>query len=114
MLEFSLPELPIIRLEDAHIRSFGGIVMIDQISSTGLPVSSNANPVSAPALAAAKAPSASASKTAAPKTETTDSVEISMSAQIKSLKKQGENIEEIATQLGLEVKRVAIYLGEKA
>ena len=44
------------------------------------------------------------------KIATGDSVEISVLAQIKSMKDQGQTISEIALQMGLDTKTVASYL----
>ncbi len=43
-----------------------------------------------------------------------DSVELSLTAQIRSLKLQGQSLNQIAFALGLDTKTVASYLGETA
>jgi hypothetical protein len=48
------------------------------------------------------------------KTVAGDTVEITITAQVKNLKQQGQSINEIALQLGMDSKTVTFLLGEDA
>ncbi len=103
--------------------------MIDAINSANSVNPRNiapvATPKSAPQPAAAKSlDTATKSPDAAPTSpaagnafgatssvDTGDTVRISLSAQVKNLKAQGQTISQIANQLGLDAKTVAGYLG---
>jgi hypothetical protein len=70
-------------------------------------------PTQPAAQPAAQAPAKTAEKAQQTvQTAAADSVEISLSAQVKSLKQQGQSVPEIAMTLGLDARTVATYLGE--
>ena len=91
--------------------------MVESISAGPASTAMASSPV--PMQPVAKAPEPTASVKAAPaltstpKAPASDSVEISVSAQVKSLQKQGDTVQEIALHLGMDPARVAVYLGEK-
>ena len=76
-------------------------------------------PIGAPGLGALAnmAPGMAAPSAATPNMDATgkeDSVELSLTAQIRSLNLQGQSLGQIALYLGLDTKTVASYLGETA
>jgi hypothetical protein len=51
---------------------------------------------------------------ASAKTGTGDTVELTITAQIKNLRQQGQNVNEIALQLGMDTRTISFLLGEDA
>ena len=86
--------------------------MIDPVSG-GTAGSMASRPVPAPSATAAPAEKSTMAMDL-PKTiqRKEDSVELSLTAQIRNLKLQGQSLNQIAFALGLDTKTVASYLGE--
>jgi len=91
-------------MTDREEWSVGGIHMIDSISANIGSTAKMATPIASPSQMQAPAALPTGNANAG------DSVEISVSAQIKSMKDQGQTITEIAMQMGLDSKTVASYL----
>jgi hypothetical protein len=52
--------------------------------------------------------------TSSAKTGTGDTVELTITAQIKNLRQKGQNVSEIALQLGMDTRTVSFLLGKDA
>jgi hypothetical protein len=82
--------------------------MINPVSGGTLPAASvSSKPKAAPSPASAPE---SNPATSLPRKQ--DTVELSLTAQIRNLKLQGQSLNQIAFALGLDAKTVASYLGE--
>lgn len=81
-----------------------------EVSSIGQPQSALLQPNQTAQARSTAAPEESVEKSATAKSEG-DTVKLSLAAQVRLLKRQGENISQIASQMGMDVKTVNSYLG---
>jgi hypothetical protein len=80
-----------------------------QVSSIGQSQSALLAPSQTAQAKGATAPEESVDKSATAKSDG-DTVKLSLPARVRLLKRQGENISQIASQLGLDVKTVSSYI----